>query len=952
MLDFDIIVIGGGAMGLASAYYASLEKKRVLILERHTFFNEQGSSGGLSRMFRVIHSQEYLARLALASKPLWEELERLGGRDLLDVCGTVWFGEKNVSTTEGEIEAAINVMKTLGLSVKLLTSSEIETEYNFSHLPGNYIGVYQEDAATIRVPDVLRTLSTLAEAQGVTSRQRAEVHDLIPEADGVTIKVTEHDVDGLKPREVIYRTEKVILCPGPYANETIRPLGFQLDLTIWQLASAYFPIKSGEDGPPMWFAFQNASGDDPGIYYGFPESNWERPGFARVAPAFASRMFRSVKYRAGAPDTSDLRRTSSFVLRCMPGLDPTPVDLSSCLITMTRDQDPVLDFVPDFVPNHERIVLYVGGWGFKFVPIVGKALAEMAIQGETTCDVSHFRIGRKDILSQESQYRAIIKSGLPTTKQEKSVLIAGAGMAGLVAGSLLKDAGHHVTILEASDRVGGRIRTLREPFDKIGGKQLYGEAGAMRIPSFHVLINDYIRKYKLPTSPFLETDIENNGYLLANGVRTRRKEYLRNPDLLGYPVAANEVGRTAEAMLDAIIQSIVEFVESDPNTNWPIILERYDKYSIRTYLKDQTRLSEAAIEMIGILLDEEALMSTSFIESIRDQIDINANNTYTEIQGGMDRLPRAFLQQLKREVNLKSRILRIEQDGGGVVFRTEKRKYKGDRAIITVPFSALRLVDIDPPLSQNKLKAIRQLHYDSATKILLQFRSRFWEREDGIKGGGSISDLPVRFVYYPSHGIGAEGPAVLLASYTWSDESLRWDALPESKRLEFALADLAKLHGDVVYSEYMKGTSYSWSSDEFTRGAFALFQPGQQTMLLPFIAAPEGRIHFAGEHTTLKHAWIEGAIESGIRAAVEVAALFDTEISLTPFQFDASIPAALTLTHRAMQQTALALQNIAVPSTDNELPVSLPLPDHVLQDAMYAAAASRRSRSDFQRLRL
>jgi glycine/D-amino acid oxidase-like deaminating enzyme len=614
-------------------------------------------------MFRVIHSQRYLAQLALQSVPLWEELEKSGGRTLIDREGTLWFGQQNVSTTEGEIQAAIGVMKELGLPYTELTAGQIESRYHFAHLPRNFVGVFQENAGTVRVPDVLRTLYDLAKSQRVETREYTELVSLFPDKTGVSLRARETESKSNKTKESSYRSRKVVLCPGPYVNEAVRSLGFQLDVEIWQLASAYFKLRSGAATPPMWFVFQTQAGDDPGLYYGFPDSNWELPGHARVAPAFASRVLRSVRYRSLAPDVTDLARTSDFVRHRMPGLDPNPVETSSCLITMTKDQDPVLDFVPDFVPHRERIVMYVGGWGFKYVPLFGKALAELAIHGQTAIDVGHFQIGRADVLSQEAQYRSIIRHGVRKAPPAKRVVIAGAGMAGLVAGSLLKRAGHKVTIVEASDRVGGRIRTIRKPFGRAKDGQ-YGEAGAMRIPSFHVLVNDYIELFGLKTDPFLETDPDNNSYILVNGVRVLRKDYLTNPDLLGYPVSATESGKTAEALLEAVIQPIVEFVESDPATNWPIVLERYDKYSIRGYLKEQTRYSEAAIEMIGILLDEEALMSTSFIESIRDQIDINANNTYREIRGGMERLPRSFLKELKGNIRLNFRIDRIEQDGG------------------------------------------------------------------------------------------------------------------------------------------------------------------------------------------------------------------------------------------------------------------------------------------------
>jgi monoamine oxidase len=112
---------------------------------------------------------------------------------------------------------------------------------------------------------------------------------------------------------------------------------------------------------------------------------------------------------------------------------------------------------------------------------------------------------------------------------------------------------------------------------------------------------------------------------------------------------------------------------------------------------------------------------------------------------------------------------------------------------------------------------------------------------------------------------------VLLASYTWGQDALRWGSLSEESRLEQALEDVEKIH-QWIRDEYEVGASHAWYSDPYAVGAFPLFDPGQQTELQPDIVAPEGRIHFAGDHCSLYHAWIQGALESGIRAASAIDA--------------------------------------------------------------------------------
>jgi monoamine oxidase len=144
--------------------------------------------------------------------------------------------------------------------------------------------------------------------------------------------------------------------------------------------------------------------------------------------------------------------------------------------------------------------------------------------------------------------------------------------------------------------------------------------------------------------------------------------------------------------------------------------------------------------------------------------------------------------------------------------------------------------------------------------------------------------------------VGQPGPAVLIASYTWCDDSLRWDSLPEDLRYEFALRDLAKLYGPEIRQDWTgRAASHSWIEDEFSCGAFALFEPEQQTEIYPDIATPEGRVHFAGEHTTLKHAWIEGAVESAVRVAAEVAAVVEGPRARWGLEEDARRPVTASL---------------------------------------------------------
>lgn len=463
----------------------------------------------------------------------------------------------------------------------------------------------------------------------------------------------------------------------------------------------------------------------------------------------------------------------------------------------------------------------------------------------------------------------IINVGLVKTKNPKQIIIVGAGISGLVAASLLKEAGHKVTILEANNRIGGRIYTIREPFSR----GLYFNAGPMRIPDTHKLTLAYIRKFKLQLNLFINKTVSDIIY--TNNIKTRLNIFEKNPSILGYPILESEKGKTAEELMLYVLEPILNYIKKDPNKNWSIVEKKYKAYSLGTFLTEY--YSDGAIDMIGVLLDMEAYMGMSLIEVLREMVFFTSTTKYYEITGGMDALPKAFLSQLNENIFMRYKVEKIIQENSKVMMQVnheqtiERFMVTGDVAIVTIPFSALRFVEIQPYnlFSYYKRRAIRELNYIAATKIAIEFKSRFWEKA-GQCGGKSITDLPIRFTYYPSYGIHTPGAATVLASYTWADEALTWDSLPNRERIRYALKNLAEIYGDIVYSEFVTGTSFSWSQNPYSCGAFTAFEPGQELELFPYITPPSGKVHFAGEHTTLTHGWMQGAIESGVRVAYEV----------------------------------------------------------------------------------
>jgi monoamine oxidase len=442
----------------------------------------------------------------------------------------------------------------------------------------------------------------------------------------------------------------------------------------------------------------------------------------------------------------------------------------------------------------------------------------------------------------------------------KRVIIIGAGMAGLVAAYELARAGHDPLVLEAQNRVGGRVYTLRK-----FAPGLYAEAGAMRIPRVHDLTLGYIDHFGLALRPFVMGNPR--GLVYVAGKRVTAEEAGMTPDELGFNVAEHERGRSSADLWDTATRELRSLVDAEGEAGWERIRVQYDGYSIREFLEAKG-FSEGAIEMYGVMNFVEAGINNSVMEEFREDFG-KAFEDMQEIVGGTDNLPNAFYRELADRIRFGAEVHAIDQDPDGVTvhFKTEAGRYseRGDFAIVTLPFSVLRQVEVMTPFSREKQRAIRQLNYSASTKILFQVRERIWETEDGITGGATVTDLPIRRMNYPTPDP-TTSRGVLLASYTWDQDAARWGAMDEETRLEEALEDVSRIHPR-IREVYEVGASHAWYDDRYANGAFAMFEPGQQTQLQADIVRPEGRIHFAGEHCSLYHAWIQGALESGLRAA-------------------------------------------------------------------------------------
>lgn len=433
--------------------------------------------------------------------------------------------------------------------------------------------------------------------------------------------------------------------------------------------------------------------------------------------------------------------------------------------------------------------------------------------------------------------------------EHRRVLVLGAGVAGLVAAGELLRHGYDVTVLEARDRVGGRVHTVHLP-----GPRLVAEMGAMRIPRDHRRTTALCAGLGLRLVPFA------NG---PSGTRSADDS----------PRVAGPSGLAAWERAKDVWSRWEQTVE-DVRRDWSRLsrqqfAERWDRYSIRDFLRSRG-WSEPAIEEYGIVTFTESTLGTSVLQEFRETFS-SVYDDAARIDGGMDLLPRRLAEVLGNDVLLGHEVERIV-DGPDCVEVTARSPggramFRADLVVCTLPFPVLRSVDLVGSFSPGKRRAIRQLHYDAATKVYLQLRRPTWRREVGPAGGSISTDAPIRRTQYPAlHDLSMDRH-LLLASYTWGQDALQWAALPEDGRLRLAVRDLERFHGGIG-AEVEGIVSHAWSNDRYAMGAYALGEPGQTRDLLEDAARPEGRVLFAGEHCSHLPAWIEGAVESA-QSAVE-----------------------------------------------------------------------------------
>ncbi|MET0550971.1 MAG: flavin monoamine oxidase family protein [Xanthomonas sp.] len=482
-------------------------------------------------------------------------------------------------------------------------------------------------------------------------------------------------------------------------------------------------------------------------------------------------------------------------------------------------------------------------------------------------------------LAAESGYKGPVK--LEGRPKGATVLILGAGLAGMTAAYEMRKAGYKVKILEYNARPGGRNWSLRggDTYTELGGETqhcgfddgLYINPGPWRIPHQHRAVLAYCKQF---------------GVALESFVQVNYNAFLHNTDAFGgkpqrfREIDADYKGHVTELLAKCTRQGALDKAVSKDDQELLLEslrslggLDRNMSYVMgedsnlrRGYAKYPGGGLSGKPELSRPMSIEDVLRSRLWA-SLAAGNNIEMQTSMFQPVGGMDQVGKAFARELGPGViQYNAKVTGIDQDDHGVTVSYEDlgapgsvRTEKADWCVCTIPFSVLSRipVKVGPAMSE----AITKLPYASSVKVGLQFKRRFWEEDEGIYGGISYTNLPITNISYPSTGFHAAGKGVLLGAYIWGLDAFDFTSHSPDERVRRAVAYGNQIHPQYA-SEFDNGVSVAWHRVPSNHGCFGMWSEQLREEHYRAACQIDGRIAMAGEHISYIPAWQEGAVLS------------------------------------------------------------------------------------------
>ena len=451
----------------------------------------------------------------------------------------------------------------------------------------------------------------------------------------------------------------------------------------------------------------------------------------------------------------------------------------------------------------------------------------------------------------------------------KTVLVVGAGLAGLNAALRLGARGFEVTLVEARDRVGGRLHTRRD-FKDDQWLDAGAQGGADSYKRLLALSHDLNVRLATPLRATAPPEL----LLHMKGRTFRSGELAKDPSLNPYDLP-DDLKRVPPPLLASrYISPVAARLEDRAAWTRPE-WSAYDKKSLKAFLEESGAPNDA-IDLISRSPNCNSLETASALWAIRDAARFRLAGATAQLSAaeGMDRVPQAMAARLQGKIKLGVILKKVTTTATGIRASVAPSHGVGGTSqieaahlVLAIPFSVLRGLEISAELGEGKRRAIQNLPYTLISKVYLQTRTRYFES----LGLGNVlwTDTPIERVF-ASTPRDSTSPRGLLHVWMDGESADAIDKMSEADRIPYVIATLEKIlpgTKDNVETAYFQ----SWGLDPYAKGAYCHFGVGQAGSLHPHIAPPAGRLHFAGEHTTTEEPGMEAALESGERVAMEIA---------------------------------------------------------------------------------
>jgi sarcosine oxidase len=373
MTTCDAVVIGLGAMG--SAAVASLARRdcRVVGIERFVPGHDRGSSHGATRIIRqgYFEHPSYVP-LVRAAYPLWRELAAESGEPLIIVTGIVEIGAPDSELVAGTLAAS----RRHGLAHEVLDAGALRRRFPQFSVPDHDVAVFQPDGGFLQAEPAIHALLARARKAGAELRTEETVRAIEPLGWGVRVVTTRGAIDA----------GCAVVTAGPWLKALLPDLPVAIRVTR-QVLGWFAPREPALFSKDRFPAFLQQTTE--GIFYGFPDDGTGRVKVAKhhhadetVDPDRCDRV-------VSAADVAMIR---SYLAAHLPAANGPLVAATTCLYTMTTDGD----FIIDRLPDNQRVIVAspCSGHGFKFAPVIGEIIADLATTGATARDISRFSLDR------------------------------------------------------------------------------------------------------------------------------------------------------------------------------------------------------------------------------------------------------------------------------------------------------------------------------------------------------------------------------------------------------------------------------------------------------------------------------------------------------------------------------------------------------------------------------